>query len=150
MWPKHKFWKYSLNVILMWSQCCLLACLLSKLLQSCPTLCDPTDCSPPGSPVHGILQARILVWVAMLPPGDLDPGIESASLISPALRMDSLLLSHRGSPQPGLHVCAKLHQSYLTVWPNGLQPARLLCLWDSPGMNTGVGCCALLQGIFPT
>ena len=33
--------------------------------QSCPTLCDPTDCSPPGSSVHGILQARILEWVAM-------------------------------------------------------------------------------------
>ena len=33
--------------------------------QSCPTLCDPLDCSPPGSSVHGILQARILEWVAM-------------------------------------------------------------------------------------
>ena len=33
--------------------------------QSCPTLCDPMDCSPPGSSIHGILQARILEWVAM-------------------------------------------------------------------------------------
>ena len=33
--------------------------------QSCPTLCNSTDCSPPGSPVHGILQARILEWVAI-------------------------------------------------------------------------------------
>ena len=33
--------------------------------QSCPTLCDPVDCSLPGSPVPGILQARILEWVAM-------------------------------------------------------------------------------------
>ena len=33
--------------------------------QSCLTLCDPTDCSPPGSSVHGILQARILQWVAV-------------------------------------------------------------------------------------
>ena len=33
--------------------------------QSCPTLCDPMDCSPPGSSVHGILQARLLEWVAM-------------------------------------------------------------------------------------
>ena len=33
--------------------------------QSCPTLCDPVDCSPPGSFVHGILQARVLEWVAM-------------------------------------------------------------------------------------
>ena len=33
--------------------------------QSCPTLCDPTDCSPPGSSVHGILQARVLEWIAV-------------------------------------------------------------------------------------
>ena len=38
---------------------------LSKLLQSCSTLCDPMDCSLPDSSVHGILQARILEWVAM-------------------------------------------------------------------------------------
>ena len=33
--------------------------------QSCLTLCDPVDCSPPGSSVHGILQARVLEWVAI-------------------------------------------------------------------------------------
>ena len=37
----------------------------ANLLQSCPTLCDPIDCSPPGSPVPGILQARVLEWVAI-------------------------------------------------------------------------------------
>ena len=37
----------------------------AKLLQSCPTLCDPIDGSPTGSPVPGILQARILEWVAI-------------------------------------------------------------------------------------
>ena len=37
----------------------------AKLLQLCPTLCDPTDGSPPGSPVPGILQARTLEWVAI-------------------------------------------------------------------------------------
>ena len=37
----------------------------SELTQSCPTLCDPTDYSLPGSSVHGILQARILEWVAI-------------------------------------------------------------------------------------
>ena len=36
-----------------------------SITQSCPTLCDPMDCSPPGSSVHGILQARILDWVAI-------------------------------------------------------------------------------------
>ena len=37
----------------------------AKLLQLCPTLCDPIDSSPPGSPVPGILQARTLEWVAI-------------------------------------------------------------------------------------
>ena len=37
----------------------------AKLLKSCLTLCDPMDCSPPGSSVHGFLQARILEWVAV-------------------------------------------------------------------------------------
>ena len=37
-----------------------------------------------------------------------------------------------------------------SVWPHGLQPARLLYPWDFPSKNTGVGCCFLLHGIFPT
>ena len=37
----------------------------AKSLQSCPTLCDPIDASPPGSPVPGILQARTVEWVAI-------------------------------------------------------------------------------------
>ena len=37
----------------------------AKSLQLCPTLCDPMDCSPPDSFIHGILQARLLEWVAM-------------------------------------------------------------------------------------
>ena len=37
----------------------------AKLLQSCPTLCGPIDGSPPGSPIPGIFQARILEWVAI-------------------------------------------------------------------------------------
>ena len=37
----------------------------AKSLQSCPTLCEPIDGSPPGSPVPGILQARLLEWVAI-------------------------------------------------------------------------------------
>ena len=36
-----------------------------EVAQSCPTLCDPMDCSPPGSSIHGILQARVLEWVAI-------------------------------------------------------------------------------------
>ena len=43
----------------------LAAAAAAKSLQSCPTLCDPIDGSPPGSPVPGILQARTLEWVAI-------------------------------------------------------------------------------------
>ena len=59
-------------------------CVMS--LQSCPALCNPLDSSPPGPSVHGILQARILEWVAMPSSGDLpNPGTEPAPLRSPAL-----------------------------------------------------------------
>ena len=44
----------------------VLECMHARSLQSCPTLCNPMDCSPPGSSVWMILQARILEWVAML------------------------------------------------------------------------------------
>ena len=56
--------------------------------QSCPTLGHPMDCSPPGSSVHGISQARILEWVAISFSGDLSNlGVEPES---PALQADSL------------------------------------------------------------
>ena len=68
-------------------------CLVS---QSCPTLCDPMDCSPPGSCVHGILQARILEWLPCPTPGDLpNPGIKPRS---PALQADSLPSEPPGKP----------------------------------------------------
>ena len=64
-------------------------------LSSCVQLfCYPMDCSLPGSSVHGILQSRIMQWVA-IPPGDLpSPGIEPVSL---HWQVGSLLLSHLGS-----------------------------------------------------
>ena len=53
--------------------------------QSCLTLCDPLDCSTPGSSVHGIFQARILEWVTIsYSKGLPDSGSETASLVSPA------------------------------------------------------------------
>jgi len=55
-----------LSILFYWSMCvCYATAAAAKLLQSCPTLCDPIDGSPPGSPVPGILQARILEWVAI-------------------------------------------------------------------------------------
>ena len=43
----------------------IIAAAAAKSLQSCPTLCDPMDCSLPGSSAHGIFQARVLEWVAI-------------------------------------------------------------------------------------
>ena len=49
------------------------ACMSAKSLQLCPTLCDAMECSPPGSSIYGILQARILHWVAMPSSGGSSP-----------------------------------------------------------------------------
>ena len=72
--------------------------------QSCPVLCNPMDCRPPGSSVHGIIQARILEWVLPFPPlGDLpDPGIELASLVPPTLAGKFLTTEPPGKPTMGL------------------------------------------------
>ena len=61
-------------------------------------LCDPTDCSPPGSSVQGIFQARILEWVAISYSRDLpDPGVEPRLLCLQHWQVDSLPLSHLGN-----------------------------------------------------
>ena len=65
--------------------------------QSGRTLCNPMDCSPPGSSVHGVFQARTLEWVAISFSRDLpDPAIKSLSPVSPALQADSLPLEPSG------------------------------------------------------
>ena len=51
---------------------------VKTVAQKCPALCNPMDCSPPASPVHGILQARILEWVTIpfsrgSPPSGIEP-----------------------------------------------------------------------------
>ena len=77
------------------------------VVQSCPTLCEPMDCSPPGSSVHGILQARTLEWLAISSPGDLpNPGTEAGS---PALQADSLPSEPPGKPSP-LPYCSFISQ----------------------------------------
>ena len=88
----------------------------AKSLQSCPTLCDPTDSGPPGSPVPGTLHARTLEWVAIS--------------FSNAWKWKGKVKS--------------LSRVWLLA-THGLQPTRLLRPWDFPGKSTGVGCHCLLQ-----
>ena len=65
--------------------------------QSCPPLCDPMDCSLPGSSVHGILQARIWKWLPFYSPGDHpNPEIKPRS---PALQVHSLPSEPLGKPE---------------------------------------------------
>ena len=71
---------------------------LSDVL-ACLTLWDPMDCSPPGSSVHRILQARTLEWVSIPSAGGLpDPGMKPWSPASPELTVDSLPLVPPGKP----------------------------------------------------
>ena len=64
--------------------------------QSCPSLCDHVDCSPPGLSVHGILQTRILEWVAIPFSRDLpEPGVKPRST---ALQSNSLPSEPPGEP----------------------------------------------------
>ena len=128
-------------------------CCCCLVTQSCLILCDPKDCSPPGSSVHGILQPRTLEWVAMPSSRDLpDPGLEPASPKSLASRADSLPLSHGGSPHTRLCcVLCLVAQSCPTLCNTmDCSPPGFSVHGDSPGKNTGVGCHAILQGIFPS
>ena len=100
--------------------------------QLCPTLCDPMDCSPPGSSVHGIFQARILEWVANF----LLQGTFLTQGLNPSLlhwQVDSLPLSHLESPAFPLEaaeeiicpsspsaMCRKVQESSQLLFPGWL------------------------------
>ena len=89
---RRRAWVYSVCVC-----ACVCVCVSVGLVaRLCLTLCDPMDCSPPGSSIHGISQARLLgVGCHLLLQGDLpDPGIKP---MSPAWKADSLPLSYDGS-----------------------------------------------------
>ena len=60
-----EYWSFSFRISPSNKYSGLISFTMDKLDQSCPTLCDPIDSSPPGSSVHGILQARTLEWVAI-------------------------------------------------------------------------------------
>ena len=132
--------------------------LVAKSLQSCPTLRDPIDSSPPGSPVPGILQARTLEWVAISLSNvwKWKVKVKSLSHVWPLATPwtaahqapQSLGFSKQEFPSP-MYESEKWKGSCSVVsnsWrPHGLQPTRLLRPWDFPGKNTGVGCHCLLQ-----
>ena len=108
----------------------------------CPILCDPMDCSPLGSTVHGIFQARILEWVAI----SYSKGSSSPRELNPSLlhlllwQVDSLLLSHLGSPK---EQCMH-HQigltTYIQTWT--VQESPLLeAIWSPNWESVSGGMC---------
>ena len=109
-----------------------------------PSLCNPMDCRPPGSSVHGIFQARILARVAISFLRSSRPrDWTHVSCISCNGRRVLYQLSHYMS------LCAVLclvTQLCLTLWdPMDCSPPGSSVHGHSPGKNTGVGCRALLQ-----
>ena len=62
--------------------------LRSEVAQSCPTLCDPVDCSLPGSSVHGIFQAIVLEWIAII--------LNAGETIARVLEVEKGLLVEKG------------------------------------------------------
>ena len=83
----------------------LIMCLV---VQSCLALCDPVPCSPPGSSVHGVLQAKIVEWVAI----SFSRGSFWPRDVSPALQVDSLPLSHRGNLILGILIIQGILERY--------------------------------------
>ena len=115
----------------------------AKSLQSCLTLCDidGTDGSPPGSAVPGVLQARILEWVAISlswPPPNLELGLVPDKPHPHTLDF----------PQVQARACMLSHPTLCD--PVDCSPPGSSVHGDPPGKDTGVGCHALLLGIFPT
>ena len=108
--------------------------------QSCLTLCDSMDCSPPGFSVRGILQAKILEWVAFsFFKGSSWPGIKPGS---PTLQTDSLLSEPPNSVQFSRSVVSD------SLPPHELQHARLPC--PSPAPRVHSDSCPLSQWCHPT
>ena len=93
------------NVVLDQLYVCVCVRVCAQSLQSCPTLCNPVDGSPPGSSVHGIAlsmgfsRQENRSGLPCPPPGDPpDPGITPSPPVSPSVQVKSVPLSHWGSP----------------------------------------------------
>ena len=89
-----------------------LHCPAAKLLQSCPTLCDPIDGSPPGSSVHGIFQVRVLEWGAIALP------------YSPAIYMCQSSYQNFSKTKKNLKPFSHCIFFYLHIWETSLLSGR--------------------------
>ena len=96
--------------------------------QSCPALCDPMDCSLPGSSVHGISQARIREWIAIsFSRGSSQPGAHTqvSCPVSPALQADFFFYSHcNGHLSEAFSQCPLAALQEMTLLQNEGYPAE--------------------------
>ena len=114
-----------------------------KVTQSCLTLCDPIDGSPPRSPIPGILQTRTLEWVAISFFNAWKWKVKGKSL-SHVRFSNPMDCSPSGSSVHGIF------QARVIGWGAIAFSDRLYSPWNFPGRNTGVRSHSLLQGFFPT
>ena len=88
----------------------------SEVAQSCPTLCDPMDCSLPGSSIHGILQARILEWVAIsFSRGSSQPRDQTRVSLIAGRRFNLWATREAPSPEVCSNSCPLVQWCYLTI-----------------------------------
>ena len=115
----------------------LAAAAAAKSLQSCPTLCNPMDGSPPGSPIPGILQARTLEWVAMSFSNAWKWKVKVKPLSRVRLFTTPWTAAHQAPPSMGFS-----RQEYWSGVPSpsppvALSTAKILVLWAlRPNRNT--------------
>ena len=91
-------------------------CLHAKSIQSCPTICDPMDCSPSGSSAHGLPRQEYWNGLPFPSPGDLlNPGIKPVSLMSPALAAPFFTTSATNTAKQNVLVpCDHVHPWHCT------------------------------------
>ena len=131
-------------------QCCINLWKVKVLVtQSCLTLCDPWTIALPGCCVHGILQAELLVRVAMPFSRGSSQSRDWTQLCHIAGRFCTVWATRESWGRVSLSVCylLSLVQVFVTPWTVAHQAP--FCTWNSPGKNTGVSSHSLLQGIFP-
>ena len=107
---------------------------------------NPMDCSPPGSSIHGIFQARVLEWGAIAFSAVLVWHLAYSQFLDRGKNDFPLILKFENH---SMYCCCCYCQVASvvsdSVRPHRRQPIRLPRPWDSPGKNTGVGCHFLLQ-----
>ena len=159
-----------LQQCLHWKECLLeqwimkKLCLCAQSLQLSPTPCTRMSCSPPGSSVRVILQARILERVAVPSSRGSSPPRNLTHISCVSCTAGKFFINWATWEAPQRSYNGLQMTTWCTWWSVAkLCPApwdldrlplpvtwRLLCPWDFPGKNTRVGCHFLLQGIFPT